>query len=71
MVNAKNNRVLLSHDYWLIVVPWKFDVVKPKICFKNIKFPLGQLSPNKSLSETFYNNCLLFNCGLPGSFKMV
>ena len=27
-----NNRVLLLRNYWLIVAPWKFDVLKINIC---------------------------------------
>ena len=29
-----NNRVFLSRNYWLIVAPWKLDVIKTNVCLR-------------------------------------
>ena len=55
-----NNRVSLSRNYGLIVVPRTFDVLKTNILprseasrasFKNIKFPRGNYTLNANMAD--------------------
>ena len=68
-----NNRVFLRRNYWLIVAPTKFDVLKRDICprskasrayiyasIKNIKFPRGNYQTDSSETRTLCRLSFLF-----------